>query len=140
MINDYYYATIIECTDAGVQKGVNLGKDAKFKKIGTSVFESTYPKYKDITTGEAYHRYYGPSKSVAFIGEQYIDMAAGVIPIKKFMLYSHVPFHEKKEIVKLLHAYDKKKHLNLKLEKVNLKLKNLNTKVKKLGGSYEKNI
>ncbi len=145
MINDYYYGTLVEAykdLDSEAIDGAVYIPKIKFKKTGTSIFrkcvDGIEPIYEDITDGNTYHPY--SINTLPFENETYIDLASGLIPVSKFLKYSATPFKERREIFKILHAYDKKRYYNLKLEKANFELKDLNSKVKKLGGTYEKNI
>ena len=154
MISDYYYATLIECVDPGNDVPVTVEvtkngvksiehipfREAKFKKIGNSVFKYQFPYYIDVLTHEKYYAFRGAPMQLVVGGNKYIDTEAGIIPIRKFLRYSSVPFQERREIFKLLRAFDAEKHLKLKLERVNLQLQDMDKKIKRLGGLYEKNI
>ena len=113
MINEYYYATIVECT-----KDKSIDDDATFEVVGDGIFKmdksnSLEEKYISIND-ECDYSVLSDLTSV-YAGGRYIDANAGIIPISKYLKYCRYTDMEKKEIYRLLRACDQKQRLESKL-------------------------
>ena len=123
MINEYYYATIVECT-----KGESYNEEATFKVVSDGIF-----KYNGMTrflteyfVNVKDNQFYPvlDKHSCIYEGRKFIDAKAGIIPISKYLKYCHYTKMEKKDIYHLLRAYDQKQRLEKKLKNVNNKFYN----------------